>query len=223
MKRWMIIVLCLALCFALGCGKGSTEQGETPHSENPEETIKTPVAETTPANTAEPPLTHETPNPTEEPSEQPGDAELPPLGGEDSAEYVPDLHFETVTVLGEQIDSSNFKDYDLVIVNFWADWCGPCVGEIPDLERIHQEYPNVLILGVLVESSDEAGAKDVMSDAGVTYPVLYASGSLKKYENRVLAIPMTFFFDNEGDEMSEPIVGAHSYEQWKSIIDSLLP
>ena len=220
MKRWMIIALCLALCFALGCGKGTTEQGETPHPDIPEETISTPAAETTPANTVEP---HETPNPTEEPTDDFRDAELPPMGGVDSAEYVPDLHFEAVTVLGEPIDSGIFKNYDLVIVNFWADWCGPCVGEIPDLERIHQEYPNVLILGVLVDSSDEAGAKAVMNDAGVTYPVLYASGSLEKYENRVLAIPMTFFFDNEGDEVDEPIVGAHSYEQWKSIIDSLLP
>lgn len=133
------------------------------------------------------------------------------------------LSFDTVTVFGDPISTENLHEYDLVIVNCWAEWCGPCVGEMPELERIHQEYPNVLLIGMLSFSDNVDGAKATISDTGVTYPVILPAGTLMKLLERFDAIPSTVFYDNTGEEIAEPVIGSRSYEEWKAIIEDLLP
>ena len=133
-----------------------------------------------------------------------------------------DLVFDTTTLSGEPISSDMIGDYDLIMVNFWAEWCGPCVGEMPELERIHQAYPNVLILGVWI--GDELnGAKNVITDSGVTYPTLGVSGTLEKYSGMSMYIPATYFFDRSGNEIGEPVIGSQDYEGWKATVEGLLP
>lgn len=134
-----------------------------------------------------------------------------------------ELSFDTVTLYGDPIDSGNFHEYDLIIVNCWAEWCGPCVRELPELERIHQEYPNVLILGVLSFSYDMEGALATLRDAGVTYPVMEPTGKVIDLVNRFDAIPATMFFDGTGKEIADPIVGSMSYSEWKEVVEDLLP
>ena len=166
---------------------------------------------TKPAPQAEPtttPAAEATAVPTDAPTEAPAEQH--------------DLVFSGKTLDETPIDSGMLKDYDLVIVNCWAEWCGPCVGEMPALERIHQEYPNVLILGVWV-GDDLNGAKEVIADTGVTYPTLGVSGTLEKYSGMSIYIPATYFFDGDGDETGEPAVGSREYEDWKAIVESLLP
>ncbi len=157
------------------------------------------------------------------------------LPGNEAAETVPsepvepaapqaqgDLVFDTVTLSGEPISSDMIGDYDLIMVNFWAEWCGPCVGEMPELERIHQAYPNVLILGVWI-GDDLNGAKNVITDSGVTYPTLGVSGTLEKYSTLSMYIPATYFFDRSGNEIGEPVIGSQDYEGWKATVEALLP
>ncbi len=205
MKRWMILLLCAALCLTSGC------VSKNPIAYTPIEPIE--VEETTPIE----PETPSDPEPSEATEPQPAVNEAGRTA-EDA-----DLHFDAVTIDGKAIDDSMIRPYDLVIVNCWAEWCPPCVGEMPELERIHQEYPNVLLLGVLSFSYDMDGAKETVSDTGVTYPMFEPAGSLVKLVNRFDAIPATMFFDNAGNEIADPIVGAMNYQQWKAVIEDLLP
>ena len=155
------------------------------------------------------------PEPVAEPTAEP---ETPQTGA-----FNTEMIFSGTTLDGEPIDQTIFEDYDLIIVNCWAEWCGPCVGELPEIERIHQEYPNVLILGVLIGTNSVEAAKATLSDCGVTYPTLEPAGGLVELSMRSMYIPATYFFDKNGDEIRGEVVGGQNYDQWKEIVEDLLP
>ncbi len=197
MKRFCILIVCLLLCLA-ACTKPAPAPQPT----------DAPAVEAT-----------ETPaEPTKVPAE-PTDAPAEPT---DAPAAESNFVFSGTTLYGEPIDSGMFRDYDLVIVNCWAEWCGPCVGELAALEQIHQEYPNVLILGVLVATNSVEDAKATLESKGVTYPALEPVGDLVALSERSMYIPATYFFDKDGNETGEPIVGGQSYEEWKAAVDNLL-
>lgn len=134
------------------------------------------------------------------------------------------LTFSTTTLYGKEIDSSILKKYDLIMVNFWAEWCGPCVGELPDIQKIYKEYKNVLVLGAYVDSND-AGAIAAAEKAGVTYPLFRAPHHFYDYldmDNGSFAIPQTCFFNSKGYQLNSAYVGSRNYEWWKQIVDELL-
>ena len=197
MKRILILGLSLLLLLSAGCIFAVKPE--------PEETeVTEPVVSEAP-ETEEPERTE--PFVIEEPAQEKG----------------VELSFDTVTLYGDPISTDVLHEYDLIIVNCWAEWCGPCVGELPELERIHQEYPNVLILGVLSFSDDMDGALATLQEAGVTYPVLLPAGTLIDRVNQFYAIPTTMFFDSTGKEISDPIVGSMDYADWKTVVEGLLP
>ncbi len=184
-KRWITLLLCLLLIFAVSCtGSDKTAQ-----------------------NGAE-------------------SAELTPLSSKPMETYddaVGDLSFDAVTLDGRPIKAGIIREYDLEETDCWADWCGPCVKELPELERVHREHPNVLFIGLLCNPQSLDDAKAILKDAGVTYAAMEPSGSLGRILNRFDAIPATVFFDNAGHEIADPIIGARSYAEWNSIVEGLLP
>lgn len=135
------------------------------------------------------------------------------------------LTFSTTTLYGKKIDSSILKKYDLIMVNFWAEWCGPCVGELPDIQKIYKEYKNVLVLGAYVDEND-AGAIAAAEDAGITYPLFRAPYNFYDYldmaSNGSFNIPQTCFFNSKGYQLNSAYVGSRNYEWWKQIVDELL-
>ena len=132
------------------------------------------------------------------------------------------LEFDTQTIYGDAISSDILSGYDLVFVNFWAEWCNHCVGEMPDLQQLHEDYPNVLFLGVWVGRS-ETNAKQTLSQLGVTYPIIEPDGTLIGYDAQVTAIPTSFFFDRNGKQVGNLYyVGSNAYDGWKAILDDLL-
>ena len=213
MKKSIAIILCLLMLLPLGCKL--RKETVTPSS-GPE------LVEPSVPDEPQMPAVPDEPQMPAVPDEPASDPE-PETTAEPVAPQVQgDLVFDTVTLYGEPISSDMIQDYDLVLVNFWAEWCGPCVGEMPELERIHEEYPNVLILGVWI--GDELdGAKNVIADSGVTYPTLSVSGTLEQYSMMSMYIPATYFFDRSGNEIGEPVIGSQDYDGWKATVEVLLP
>ena len=109
------------------------------------------------------------------------------------------MSFKLTTLTGETIDDSIISNNKLTMVNYWATWCGPCVGEIPDLQKIQEEYAGngFSIIGVLIGDEDYDGARQFMSDTGVTYPVVLTEGVFLTLASDIQAIPTTMFFDSE--------------------------
>jgi len=87
----------------------------------------------------------------------------------------------------------------VVMINFWASWCGPCRQEMPVLDALYKKYSPLgfTILGVNVEEDSKPGKK-LVRDLKVTFPILYdTSNKVSKLYN-VLAMPTTVIVDRSG-------------------------
>jgi thiol-disulfide isomerase/thioredoxin len=133
------------------------------------------------------------------------------------------LNFTLTTLTGDTLDQSVFTDNKLIMVNYWATWCGPCVGEIPDLIRISEDYADkgLAIVGVLTGDDDIEGAKTFIAEQGMSYPVVLPESIFLDYSSDISAIPTTKFFDSTGKQVGQSMVGAKSYDDWAELIDLL--
>ena len=134
------------------------------------------------------------------------------------------LAFSLTTLTGETLDQTIFSDNKLIMVNYWATWCGPCVGEIPDLVKISKAYADkgFVIVGVLIGDDDVDGAKKFIADQGITYPIVLPEAFFLDHSDGIYAIPTTMFFDSTGKQIGDAVVGAKSHDDWTGLIDLLL-
>ncbi len=89
----------------------------------------------------------------------------------------------------------------VVVVNFWATWCGPCKKEIPAFNRVYTRYKDqgVVMLGMLQDNQvDDMGLLNFMSDHELTYPVVRANGDILAAFEYPNALPTTFIYDRQG-------------------------
>ena len=99
----------------------------------------------------------------------------------------------------------------VVVINFWATWCGPCKKEIPDLSKLYLKYKEkgVVMLGVL--ANDNPSEQDLLnfrSDYEMEFPVVRQSSDILVSFNYPQALPTTFIFDRAGRRVGQPRVGA---------------
>ena len=99
---------------------------------------------------------------------------------------------------GQQVSLAQFKG-DVVMINFWASWCGPCRQEMPLLDSIYRKYKDMgfELIGVNVEP-DAKSANAWLKATPVTYPVLYDPQSKVSQLYQVQAMPTTVIIDRTG-------------------------
>ena len=87
----------------------------------------------------------------------------------------------------------------VILLNFWATWCGPCRAEIPDLVELQNKYKDRLqILGLVVDDDDQDALKDFVEKFGINYPVALASNDIRMQYGGIAALPTSFVLDAEG-------------------------
>jgi peroxiredoxin len=87
----------------------------------------------------------------------------------------------------------------VVMVNFWATWCGPCRQEMPQLNRLYEKYKSsgFVLLGVNVDD-DAAKAAEVAAKLGVTFPVLLDTEKTVSKLYDLSTMPSTVIIDRDG-------------------------
>jgi len=101
---------------------------------------------------------------------------------------------------GKNIKLSELRG-EVVMLNFWASWCGPCRKEMPLLEKIHKKYKRLgfTLLGVNVEENSKA-AKNYLKDVKVSFPILFDTTNKTSKLYNVSAMPTTILIDRNGNK-----------------------
>jgi len=120
-----------------------------------------------------------------------GGQKAPPAGGA--------YDFTLKDLEGREVSFSDYQG-QVVMINFWAPWCGPCRMETPDLVDLSEEYVGrgLQILGVAVSYRGEQSVHDFADEWGVSYPVLFGSDQLVRQYGGFRGIPTTFLFSRDG-------------------------
>jgi peroxiredoxin len=100
---------------------------------------------------------------------------------------------------GGTVDLSKYKG-QVVMINFWASWCGPCRQEMPLLEDIYKKYNKLgfTLVGVNVEPDSKA-ADDWLKQTPVSFPVGYDKDSKVSSAYNVSGMPTTVIIDRKGN------------------------
>ena len=150
--------------------------------------------------------------------------------GDNSADAFPS--FEGQDLDGNPVDSATlFSNNAVTVVNFWFTTCKPCVGELPDLEALHQELAKKggTVIGINAftldgSTKDTNEAKSVLEQQGVTYPnIWFASNSdAGLFTAGLYAFPTTYVVDRNGRIVGDPIVGGISSDAQMKKLNALI-
>ena len=121
-----------------------------------------------------------------------------------------------------------FGNARVTMINFWATWCGPCIEELPDIQRLYNNYAGRAQIVTYLRDSSTEGAVDtalgIMSGLGITLPVIRCNSSVRQAfgaHANLEALPVTFFVDSSG-HILRIVSGAQSYETYAGILNGML-
>ncbi len=109
----------------------------------------------------------------------------------------PDFTLKSMT--GENVKLSELRG-NVVMINFWASWCGPCRQEMPLLDDFYKKYNKLgfVLLGVNVEE-DSSKAANYLKEVPVSFPILYDNTNKVSKMYDIDAMPSTVLVDRNGN------------------------
>ncbi len=182
MKPRKLFCLILVLTFiAAGCKKKEPEplqQAEVKAEEKPE-----------------PPQQEQAEVEAEEKTTKPSGDKAPPGPGDKPAPS-----FTLRDLNGKTVSLSDFKG-KVVVLDFWATWCPPCVMEIPHFIELYEQYKDqgFAMVGISLDHQGVSVVKSFVRKYRVNYPILMADGRVDRAYGGITYIPTTFVIDAAGN------------------------
>jgi len=110
----------------------------------------------------------------------------------------------------------------VVLLNFWATWCGPCRMEVPDLVELQRKYQDGLqVIGLVIDDADEDAVRKFAKRYSINYPVAMATDEMRFQFGGVPALPTSFIIDAEGRVVQKHI-GLRDPELYEMEVRALL-
>jgi len=110
----------------------------------------------------------------------------------------------------------------VVLLNFWATWCGPCREEIPSLIALQKRYKDQLqIVGMLTDDDDDDSLRKVIEAEGINYPVVLATPEMRVEYGGIPALPTLFVINADG-RVVQKHVGLYNPALYETEVRALL-
>ena len=135
-------------------------------------------------------------------------------------DYMPE--FELPVLGGGTFDSSD-QEGRVLLVNFWATWCGPCRTEIPDLVELQEELGSDQfdVIGISLDMDGEELVREFTDAMEVNYPILLDDGAVAEAFGGVYALPTTFVINKEG-KITHRTIGLFPVEAVKGTLEDMI-
>lgn len=98
-----------------------------------------------------------------------------------------------------------------VVVNYWATWCAPCIREIPELNALGEQYPQVAVLGVNYDGVTGPELEQQLAALGINFPILEADPASELAIARPVVLPTTLILDPDG-RLRDTLVGPQTLD-----------
>ena len=133
---------------------------------------------------------------------------------------MPDFAVKTIDGAGLNRDGLRGK---VVLVNFWASWCGPCIVEMPALQRVYatRKDSGLVIIGIWTDDTDAFTMRDRLREAAITYPIVVGSTELVNAFGGVNGLPVSVLIDRSG-QIRRRVYGIFHEDAFRAAADSLL-
>lgn len=121
-------------------------------------------------------------------------------------------HFIVQTLDGQELGAGDFAG-KVLVVDFWATWCKPCLSEIPAYNRLNEKYQNenFAFLGIEVSANDGRVLKDFATQYDIRYPIYLGSPETVAAFGNITVLPTTFLIDQKGN-VADKFLGAAPYK-----------
>lgn len=116
---------------------------------------------------------------------------------------------------GKPLSSADWRG-KVVLVNFWATWCGPCRAEIPEFVKMQDRYrDHLVIVGLSVDEGSPDGVREFTRTLGVNYPVAIVDEQVQQAFGGIVGLPTTFVVNPRGQIVQRHMgfIDAAIYEQ----------